>query len=170
MYYVKCFKWNFFYMNCFLLGFLWTWHRFPHTERPANDAVTHRGHVTQRSGLSSSPRSFLPRVQWALCGPTPCLFSAVYLLNVAYYSRKERTRERKKRRKTKSSKNRLIYIFKSFGCRSTSSSGGPERSGLHGGIVLLQQPRVLFFLNVKCTCSVKPVACLPTLNSKWGYV
>lgn len=40
-------------------------------------------------------RSFLPRVQWALCGPTPSLFRAVYLLNVGYYSRRERKRERK---------------------------------------------------------------------------
>lgn len=49
-------------------------------------------------GEAASPlllsRSFLPRVQWALCGPTPSLFSAVYLLNVGYYSRRERKRER----------------------------------------------------------------------------
>lgn len=54
-------------------------------------------------GEAASPlvlaRSFLPRVQWAPCGPTPSLFRAVYLFNVGFYSRRERESERGKRRK-----------------------------------------------------------------------
>lgn len=42
----------------------------------AADAAPRLGHVTRRGGLFCAARSvfFLPRVQWAPCGPTPSLF------------------------------------------------------------------------------------------------
>lgn len=96
----------------------------------------------QRPLLSASCRSFLPRVQWAPCGPTPRLFSAVYLFSVAYYSRRKR--------KGENNNNNPRRLASWDRVSPSSSRAHPPRRGaaFHGGNVLLQEPRVLFFLNV----------------------
>lgn len=118
----------------------------------AADAAPRLGHVTSRGGLSSAARSvfFLPRVQWAPCGPTPSLVGAVYVLNVGFYSRRaEKARERKG--ENNNLQELVILVF------HLPRPAARKGSGLRDGNVLLQQHRVGAFCECKCTCRLKSV-------------
>lgn len=81
-----------------------------------------------------------------------------YLLHVVGLLFSQGERERQKNNLQES----VIPVFQ--------PPGAAEGSGLRGGNVLLQQPRVLFFCQCKCTCSHEPVACLPTSDPGGAFV
>ena len=142
--------------------FLWRGRRFL---RRAAPLTLLRARPTWRVEAASPlllSRSFLPRVQWAPCGPTPSLFSAVYLLNVGYYSRRERKRERE-REKIITSKNWLFLSFTFHDQRP----GGERPSRWECAATTTPRP---IFCECKCTCSLKPVAYLPTPDSRGIYI
>lgn len=121
-------------------SFLWRGRRFL---RRAAPLTLLRARPTWR-GEAASPlllaRSFLPRVQWAPCGPTPSLFRAVYLFNVGFYSRRERNGENNNSQKI------------GYSRLSPSETSFDEGSGLRDGNVPLQKHRVRFFCECKGTC------------------
>lgn len=139
-------------------SFLWRGRRFL---RRAAPLTLLRARPTWR-GEAASPlllaRSFLPRVQWAPCGPTPSLFRAVYLFNVGFYSRRERNGENNNSQKI------------GYSRLSPSTTSVDEGSGLRDGNVPLQKHRVRFFCECKCTCYLEPVARLPTSDFRGIYV
>lgn len=131
---------------------LWRGRRFL---RRATPLTPLRARTTWRGEAASSlrlARSFLPRVQWAPCGPTPSLLGAVYLFNVGFYSRRERHGGNNNSQKI------------AYSRRSPSTASLEEGSGLRDGNVPLPKHRVRFCGECKCTCSPEPVARVPTAD------
>lgn len=135
--------------------------RFSQQNRAA-DAAPRLVHVTSRSGLSSPARSVFPsQGSMSALWPHPvslqgCLSPQCRLL----FSERESEREREK---IISSKNWLFLSFTFHDQRP----GGERPSRWECAATTTSRP---IFCECKCTCSLKPVAYLPTSDSKGIYI